>query len=111
MPDKEERIRMRAYEIWEREGRLDGRHEHNWEEARREIEGEDAAGGRDPEAPTVETGDKSDAARTGEQGSEAKSTSGKRRNGGAVPSAVERTTGSGGAKAKPATFQERRPED
>jgi hypothetical protein len=49
MADKEERIRIRAYQIWEREGRLDGRHEHNWEEARREIEAEDAAGGRDPE--------------------------------------------------------------
>jgi Protein of unknown function (DUF2934) len=45
MPDKEERIRERAYLIWEREGRLDGRHEHNWEEARREIEAEDAATG------------------------------------------------------------------
>jgi hypothetical protein len=43
MPDKEERIRERAYLIWEREGRLDGRHEHNWEEARREIEAEEAA--------------------------------------------------------------------
>jgi hypothetical protein len=48
MPDKEERIRERAYLIWEREGRLDGQHEHNWEEARREIEAEDdAAGGGD----------------------------------------------------------------
>jgi len=45
MADKQERIRRRAYEIWEREGRLDGHHEHNWEEARREIEAEDAAGG------------------------------------------------------------------
>jgi len=45
MADKEERIRIRAYQIWEREGRLEGRHEHNWEEARREIEAEDAARG------------------------------------------------------------------
>ena len=54
MADNEERIRIRAYEIWEREGRLDGHDEHNWEQARREIEAEDAAAGDEPEVPSVE---------------------------------------------------------
>jgi hypothetical protein len=32
-----ERIRARAYEIWEAEGSLDGRHEHHWRQAEHEI--------------------------------------------------------------------------
>ena len=35
-PDND-RIRKRAYEIWEREGRPQGRHEHHWHAAIREI--------------------------------------------------------------------------
>lgn len=38
LPDQEERIRLRAYEIWEREGRPEGREAEHWDRARREIE-------------------------------------------------------------------------
>ena len=47
MPD-EERIRRRAHEIWEREGRPEGRHEEHWARARREVEAEE--GGSPPGA-------------------------------------------------------------
>src|SRR5690606_4637375 len=39
--DREERIRIRAHEIWERQGRPEGRNDEHWEQARREIEMED----------------------------------------------------------------------
>ncbi len=42
--DKEERIRRRAYEIWERDGRPDGEHERHWHQAEKELEGEGGAG-------------------------------------------------------------------
>lgn len=42
----EDRIRQRAYEIWEREGRPEGRHEDHWHRAHRELTGEDADGSR-----------------------------------------------------------------
>ena len=38
MSDKERRIRARAYEIYEQEGRQDGRAEEHWQQAEREIE-------------------------------------------------------------------------
>ena len=41
------RIRERAYAIWERAGRPDGRHIEHWEQATREIAEEDAALGPD----------------------------------------------------------------
>ncbi|MFQ6242759.1 DUF2934 domain-containing protein [Sinorhizobium meliloti] len=45
---REERIRERAYEIWEREGRKQGDHERHWDEAeaelRREESGIDSSG-------------------------------------------------------------------
>jgi hypothetical protein len=34
---REDRIRERAYEIWEREGRKDGDHERHWDEAEKEM--------------------------------------------------------------------------
>ncbi|RVK21825.1 DUF2934 domain-containing protein [Sinorhizobium medicae] len=34
---REERIRERAYDIWEREGRRDGDHERHWEKAEAEL--------------------------------------------------------------------------
>ena len=40
--DAENRIRLRAYAIWEREGRPDGRHIEHWFLAQREIEQETA---------------------------------------------------------------------
>lgn len=38
MSDKEQRIRVRAYAIWEGEGRHDGRAEEHWRQAELEIE-------------------------------------------------------------------------
>ncbi|WP_085026280.1 DUF2934 domain-containing protein [Ensifer aridi] len=38
--DDEDRIRARAYEIWEREGRPDGGHERHWHQAKKELEDE-----------------------------------------------------------------------
>jgi len=44
MPDdRDERIRRRAHEIWEREGRPHGKDAEHWERAAREIDGEAAA--------------------------------------------------------------------
>lgn len=40
--DRERRIEARAYEIWEREGRPEGRHVAHWDRAAREIDAEDA---------------------------------------------------------------------
>ncbi|TCU09618.1 DUF2934 domain-containing protein [Rhizobium sullae] len=42
--DREDRIRRRAYEKWEREGRPEGEHERHWQQAEKEIEGEDGTG-------------------------------------------------------------------
>lgn len=40
----EDRIRQRAYAIWEQEGRPEGRHEAHWEQARQELMAEDEHG-------------------------------------------------------------------
>jgi len=40
---RDDRIRLRSYDIWQREGRPDGRHEQHWIVATREIDEEDAA--------------------------------------------------------------------
>ncbi|HEV7436931.1 MAG TPA: DUF2934 domain-containing protein [Pseudorhizobium sp.] len=40
--DREHRIRERAYEIWERQGKADGHHERHWQEASSEIDGENS---------------------------------------------------------------------
>lgn len=41
--DSNELIKQRAYAIWEREGRPDGRHDDHWERASQEMHGlEDA---------------------------------------------------------------------
>lgn len=47
MDTREERIKRRAYEIWEREGRPTGREQEHWDQAVQEIEGEgpEAQGG------------------------------------------------------------------
>jgi hypothetical protein len=39
--DREQRIRERAHQIWEREGRPDGQEQSHWERASREISEED----------------------------------------------------------------------
>ena len=43
-PERTERIRMRAYLIWEREGRPPGRAEQHWAQATHEIDNEEEAG-------------------------------------------------------------------
>lgn len=50
MPSREERIKQRAYEIWEREGHPAGRDQEHWEQAVQEIEAEG------PEAERAESG-------------------------------------------------------
>ncbi|WP_082766043.1 DUF2934 domain-containing protein [Paramesorhizobium deserti] len=40
---REEQIKARAYEIWEQEGRPQGRARDHWEQARREIDGDAAS--------------------------------------------------------------------
>jgi hypothetical protein len=49
--DRTEKIRARAHQIWEREGRPEGRHEQHWAQAAHEIDNEDAA--TRGEGPTV----------------------------------------------------------
>ncbi len=49
--EDEKRIRERAHQIWEHEGRPEGRHEEHWSQARRQIETEDGAATAS-EAPT-----------------------------------------------------------
>lgn len=51
--DTEKRIRERAHEIWEAEGRPHGRHEEHWRLAREQVAGEkelEKMGGPLPEA-------------------------------------------------------------
>ena len=43
--DREERIRERAYQIWEREGRQEGSHDAHWQRAERELDEEEQEGG------------------------------------------------------------------
>ena len=40
MNDREQRIRERAHQIWEKEGQPEGRERDHWERAEREIDGE-----------------------------------------------------------------------
>jgi hypothetical protein len=52
--DREERVKQRAQEIWEREGRPEGREQQHWYQALEEIAVEEdgslsAAGEEDPE--------------------------------------------------------------
>lgn len=42
---REERIRQRAYEIWERDGRPHGRDAEHWQQAAAEIDAETAPAG------------------------------------------------------------------
>lgn len=46
MPNREERIRIRAHEIWELAGRPHGEDIRHWEQAAAEIDEEDAAAGQ-----------------------------------------------------------------
>lgn len=51
MDDREQKIRERAHAIWEQAGRPDGRHDDHWDQARREVDGED-----EQQAPTEPVG-------------------------------------------------------
>lgn len=42
MTGRQERIRARAYEIWEREGRPEGREDEHWRQAAAEVDAEDS---------------------------------------------------------------------
>lgn len=53
LPDQDERIRRRAYEIWEREGRPDGREAEHWRMARDEIATEGTSAGDTQEVPAT----------------------------------------------------------
>ncbi|AZO12071.1 MULTISPECIES: DUF2934 domain-containing protein [unclassified Mesorhizobium] len=58
--DREERIRRRAHEIWEREGRPEGRQQEHWDQAVQEIEAEGSEAERGPVAPDPTVGAGSD---------------------------------------------------
>lgn len=55
MDDRDERIRRKAYELWEAAGRPEGRHEHHWVEAREIVALEDVGG--DPTVPVRADGE------------------------------------------------------
>jgi Protein of unknown function (DUF2934) len=45
----EDRIRERAYSLWEQDGRRSGRSDDYWQQARSEVEAEEAESGNDAE--------------------------------------------------------------
>ncbi|HEX2256662.1 MAG TPA: DUF2934 domain-containing protein [Afifellaceae bacterium] len=50
MSDRDERIKQRAYEIWESEGRPEGRHLDHWRRAASEIDNAGQGAGAAPSA-------------------------------------------------------------
>jgi hypothetical protein len=58
--DRMERIRLRAHEIWEREGRPEGREREHWDQAVQEVEAESSEDQRDPVVPDPAVGAGSD---------------------------------------------------
>jgi hypothetical protein len=54
--DHEEQIKARAYQIWEEEGRPEGRDREHWDQATREIMG-DAGTGQSPPSTGRDFGD------------------------------------------------------
>lgn len=48
--DRYARIQRRAYELWERDGRPHGSHEHHWHQAVSEIDGDPASAGAEQAA-------------------------------------------------------------
>jgi Protein of unknown function (DUF2934) len=50
-PDREARIRARAHEIWEKEGRPVGEEQRHWDQASREIDATEAEKGAAKKAP------------------------------------------------------------
>jgi hypothetical protein len=53
--DRDARIRDRAYQIWDREGRRHGRHEAHWQQAKREIDAEETGTAGAQKAPARST--------------------------------------------------------
>ena len=49
--DRQNRIRQRAHEIWEQEGRPEGAHERHWRQAENEMAAADAKPVKKPAAP------------------------------------------------------------
>src|SRR5690554_1012675 len=56
-PVSEERIRQRAYALWEEQGRPEGREAEHWDEARRQIEEEEEEGSESEAANRVDDTD------------------------------------------------------
>ena len=59
--DRDERIRQRAHQIWEHEGRPEGRAQEHWERAASDLDREDAdirREGSAGEKPSVKTTDR-----------------------------------------------------
>lgn len=51
--DRDERIRKRAHEIWENEGKAEGNHERHWQQAASEIDGQTVAAAKPAKAKTA----------------------------------------------------------
>ena len=51
-PDRNERIRKTAYELWEKEGRPAWQQERHWDEAKAIVEKEELANSRKARSPT-----------------------------------------------------------
>ena len=51
--DRFQKIQQRAYEIWEREGRPEGRKDLHWDQASEEIEREEAEAQRSAADPSA----------------------------------------------------------
>jgi len=64
----EERIRQRAYEIWEREGKPEGREDEHWTQACQEIEAEGGSPPMEAETASGRLGSAADALREVESG-------------------------------------------
>jgi hypothetical protein len=50
MTEREEKIRERAYELWQEDGRREGRSDEYWNRAAREIDGQSGESHEDQEA-------------------------------------------------------------
>ena len=49
--DRDELIRRRAYSIWEKQGRPDGKHDEHWRQAHDEMHGLEDAPAKAPNSP------------------------------------------------------------
>lgn len=59
MNNRIERIRERAHQIWEREGRPEGRAQEHWDKAVQDIEAEGSEPSRGPTRPDPAVGNES----------------------------------------------------